>query len=136
MRSYIFCSIFLVFPSVVLACSCFGNESVEKSFESADLVFAGKVESTNEGKRTETNMRQTSFFVLRTWKGNFDAANIRLNESKHNCRFHFENGASYLVYAYTDPLNEGGFTTTTCSRTGPIAEARSDIDILELVHRE
>jgi len=112
----------------VLACTC-TLQSQEQAFRNADLVFEGKVQSSQlyspdqivstpgVGSYTSSgreDVRQTVFTVSRPLKGRAQETRAILHSrpTGGNCGISFDQDASYRVYAYE---GDGNYYTSMCT---------------------
>lgn len=116
-------------PQTARACSCM-TQAPREAIEQAAAVFEGYVESIEtaeaaEGVPIEHRVRLR---VVRTWK---DAATEALVVTTAGdsaaCGYPFEQGRSYLVYAFAQ---DGGLAVSLCGRTQPIERADEDLELL------
>jgi hypothetical protein len=123
-------ALLLLSADVALACRC------PKTAASADLsqfaaVFTGRVV---ESKRLPTGER-VKFRVERVWKGRITSEVILLLRRASDpgvissCDIGFQKGESYLVYALMS-RDGGTLTTSKCTRTRKVAEAKEDFAAL------
>ena len=130
------CSVFLCVAGPASACLCAfqgpaEKDSVKKAAEDATAVFSGEVVSidsvTIEGTGGNKTLpdgtieailpqyeRWVTFKIIDVWKGDV-VSGIKMRVMGTDCDFPFEDGKSYLVYAYGKVL-----MTTSCSRTALI----------------
>jgi len=73
------------------ACKCRSPEPRE-ALAAADVVFVGRAD------RATTSPGEETFAVERVWKGKVPAA-VKVDNSAGSCKFIFEEGARYLVFA-------------------------------------
>lgn len=73
------------------ACKCRSPEPRE-ALAAADVVFVGRAE------RATTSPGEETFAVLRVWKGEVPAT-VKVDNSAGSCKFIFDEGARYLVFA-------------------------------------
>lgn len=142
-------AIFLLslWSSETLACSCAPQpqdtrEAVTKAFESASLVFLGRIESTETFRGAERNYdvdleyQRVQFYVIDSWKG--EKATRVYVESTLTCCLcghHFPESGEFLIYAY-GPDENGYYGTSICSRTRPAESAEEDIEVLNTLVAE
>jgi hypothetical protein len=98
--------------SFSLSCSCIMRSDAD-AFAASDLVFEGKVKKVN----LKSEFKQTiKFDVLQTFKGEVtDPMKVNTNGNSAMCGFHFEDDASYVVFAYK--TENGKYETNLCSKT-------------------
>lgn len=82
-------------------------------------------------------MKRVTFRVSETWKGtNTDRLIVYTNQGGGDCGYHFTQGSSYLVYAYSMPSpiqSQSNFTvlaTSICTRTRDQSRAAEDLRVL------
>ena len=132
-----------------VACSCGGEVSVEKAFESADAIFAGVVVSIEDPAgdriralpeheralafRTERTLwgpewgRKVSFRVMQWWKSEAPGEQVEVwtGYDGGGCGYPVEEGKSYLVYARRDAQNR--FTFSICGRSAALVCGLEDV---------
>lgn len=112
-------------PATADACSCVSPPPPAQAKESAAAVFEGRV-TRIEDPDTQPKVH---FQVVRSFKGpSHETLTVRTASNSAACGYGFEEGKSYLVYA----SDEGGLTTSLCSRTQPIEHAAGDLSELGL----
>ncbi len=118
-------------------CTCMSPPSPQIALTSADAVFLGSVTDIREtrlvldGMETEIPAREVTFRLHAAWKGVGSAdrtARIVTGHGDGDCGFSFRVGTAYLVYAQRG--EDGGFSTSICSRTAAASAARPDFDAL------
>lgn len=128
------------------ACSCIRENSdkrtaVAERFEKAQLVFLGRIETTQrvtlmEEDDFEVEYQRTQFYILDSWKG--EKSNRVFVQSAITCclcGFEFPSSGVFLVFAY-GPDKDGYYEATSCTRPLRQSEANEDIAILnELVDK-
>src|SRR5688572_23213950 len=105
------------------ACSCF-PVPVQQRFEESSVVFSGRVIET---ETIQSDMNAT-FQIDKAWKGiSEDAVTVETATAESMCGYVFEEGRSYLVYAFGDehPLGTG-----SCGNTMPIETATEHLAVL------
>lgn len=110
------------------ACSCLAPGPPAQELAAADAVFSGKVVSLEPFTEGFGKVRVT-FELAAVWKGLPEGDRVTLTTAADSatCGYPFEDGVSYLVYAY----GEGDdLTATLCSRTRPLADADEDLEAL------
>ncbi|HEX2254068.1 MAG TPA: hypothetical protein VHQ65_12430 [Thermoanaerobaculia bacterium] len=110
------------------ACSCMEPGPPAQELENADAVFTGRVvalEPFTEGFRKV----RVTFDLIDVWKGLAEGDRVTLTTAADTatCGYPFEEGGSYLVYAYGE---EDALTATLCSRTRPLRQAEEDREAL------
>jgi len=115
-----FLFVLLTAANAVEACSCpkFGSrpeeQEVNASVKDAAALFVGKVIKVSEPKDGERSV-EVEFRVDRAWLGaKSSRMTIRTEASSAACGYSFEEGLTYIVYAYRydDVISVG-----LCSRT-------------------
>jgi hypothetical protein len=72
---------------------------------------------------------KVTFEVSKVWKGKVDKQQVILtSESFSGCKYSFEKGKEYLVYASGEELT---IQTALCNATKPLANAHADLAVLE-----
>ena len=113
-------------PSSGLACSCIGPSSPTAALEHATDVFSGRVTAVEDRYaaaiiKDSTDPVTIVFAVDRVWKGDVGpTANATTVRDGASCGFSFQDGESYLVYAYNSFVG-------LCSRTKLLASASEDL---------
>jgi hypothetical protein len=98
----------------------------EKARDDATAVFSGEV--IDIGVLGETEEYAVRFAVERVWKGVSESeVTVRTFIDQGICGFPFEEGESYLVYAYGEPED---LTTSLIDRTTRWDRADSDLNAL------
>ncbi|HZB45241.1 MAG TPA: hypothetical protein VE360_08360, partial [Pyrinomonadaceae bacterium] len=125
------------------ACSCMGGSPPCQEFGRAAAVFVGTVTGVTERPRVsvaearkaadegdEWAARGFRFAVTQSFLGVAGAeVEVWTGWGGGDCGYDFEQGASYLVYAYR--LGKSGrLGTGICSRTRPVAGAAEDLEFL------
>jgi hypothetical protein len=122
----------------VHACSCIRQTedertAVKEALEQADLVFVGRIESTENYNAKEYDeeiqFQRTGFVILQSWKG--EKANRVYVQSPVTCclcGYPFPRSGVFLVYAYAS--KDGYYATSSCSRTKPRESADDEIEFL------
>ena len=130
----------LLFPCVaanVYACQCRERQPPCAQYWEADAVFIGSVtdivpaddpQSIDKAAEYEIGYKKVNFSVGRAYRG-IEGKRVELIDSMTSCRYVFEVGSRYLVYAYYDSSTKT-FSTHTCSRTSKLSEAAADLDYI------
>ena len=123
----------LVTAAPAAACTCVESPPPAEALEQADLVFTGtvtKVETIDTGRGGRTFPQvAVRFDVDDVYKGRSGAKTvIETAESSAACGYTFEEGVTYLVYAFDPSEASGAPTTSLCTRTAPIDQAGEDLD--------
>ena len=122
------------------ACSCAAypddvEQAVSLAYAQADVVFLGDVTSSTRKWMRSPQARETSFHVLKSWKGLAEdntTALVRSNIGEIACGYKFDRNGQYLVFAYWDAKGQI-LVTTFCDLTRMAAEAGEHIDVLEKI---
>lgn len=101
--------------SEAFACDCTAP-SLERALEQSDVIFEGRVQSLSEGGAT--------FRITQHWKGVGDVEQLEIDTGPGTCRFDFEDGEIYLVFARQDGES---LQTSICDRTALVGEAEADL---------
>lgn len=155
-----FLLVFFVAAGDVSACTCMDDPSPCSAFRGTPVVFSGLVESIDEekvkilrfGKEEVIRTGLVAHFVVeeRSKDINANEVDVVTGGGGGDCGYDFKTGERYLVYAYKSesgalnqsmsrtvlapsrrPLPKGiVLSTTICSRTRPLAQARDDIDLV------
>jgi hypothetical protein len=127
----IFIGTFTVGARVALACTCVPPPSPTEAREDAAAVFSGKVVQIKRHKPAEDIFGgvEVVFRVDRAWKGvNKGTARVFTSSQSAACGYRFSKGHTYLVYASGN--SRGRLSTSICSRTKRLKDAREDLDAL------
>jgi hypothetical protein len=105
-------------------CDCDPPRSAKAGLEGSAAVFSGKVLNIRKVNKYQFGV---TFAVARQWKG---AARkeivVRTSINGESCGYEFKPDADYLVYAiYHEEAKY--FTTSICSRTAALADAKADL---------
>ena len=100
------------------ACSCGDPPPVCEAYQSASVVFVGKV---TEIKAGEGGTQEATFAVSEKLKGN--AIDTEHVEGGGMCGTVFQVGKTYLVYA----ASSGRLSSSSCGRTTTIDRAKEDL---------
>lgn len=137
-----FCSLVLVLSSgsfeQALACLCASGEELCSSYNSADVVFIGKVIEIKKATR-KINLpdNQTinviadeyKFVASRIFSGTTNNSELILVSEGTNCDFYFEQGKDYLVFAYRN--ESGKLGASICTPTKLVEEAKKELFFLQ-----
>ena len=122
---------FCVSSFSAVACSCIMPGTVAEEVERADAVFTGTVIAVDTpiyGAYVFPDVEVT-FTVQKYWKGVLsEPLVIHTGQGGGDCGFGFEEGESYLVYAYAD--DTGDLHANICSRTAVLSDAEEDLAML------
>jgi hypothetical protein len=115
------------------ACTCAPSGPPCQAYWQVDAVFVGRVESITSSPARMMNSRTVTFTVIEPLKGmTTKGAVVRTGRGGGDCGYGFKTGATYIVYAYTDPQS-GALATGICSRTRPIDKATADVEYARAV---
>jgi hypothetical protein len=114
------------------ACSCAGAP-LEEHVRTSDAVFSGEVAGIDQNDLSPgpgPRLGKVTFDVSDVWKGvSEDPVAVHGQGPEATCGIDFEEGESYLVYAYRS--NGGGaLQTDLCNPTKPLAAAERDLQLL------
>jgi hypothetical protein len=139
LRHIILAGMLLLLPSAaarVRACQCRERQLPCSQYAEADAVFVGVV---TDIARVDENFavtdsefsphKRVGFKVERAFRG-VEGARAELIEWGTSCDFTFNDGKTYLIYAYRSP-REGKLYTFYCSRTAELSEAAADLAYLD-----
>lgn len=114
-------------------CTCVPPDTPTEELEKSDAVFAGTVIELRVDTLRVDNVnvllfRKAKFEVLAVWKG-LDLGDVTVMTPFETsaCGFAFEQGTSYLVYAF---LVNDSLSTNICTRTKKLSEAEEDLEEL------
>jgi hypothetical protein len=133
----------IVSGPIAAACSCATPPTVTDAVESADLVFVGTVERIDKrwlglawmyvralfGKEPDVKDYgfEVTFRTTTIWKGRGKrTVSLFTGRGGGDCGYRFEEGKTYLVYAYC----RGNCYTGICTRTGERNDAATDLAVL------
>jgi len=105
-----------------LACDCAAPPPVREAKEKAAAVFVGEVISIKTVRGDYS--REVTLKVTKTWKGVLSSQITIMTGG--GCGYFFEEGKSYLIYAYGDKEKPA---TGICSRTTAAGTEKADRDI-------
>lgn len=114
------------------ACSCAGIGGPEKELKSSDAVFTGEVSSVEADETAPGSglpIGKVVFDLEDSWKGDLrDSVAVYGQGSGISCGLNFDEGKSYLVFAY----RSGGdaLETDLCTSTQPLEKADSELRAL------
>jgi hypothetical protein len=114
------------------ACTCVPPQSPGAERERAAAVFSGKVLQVKRHKSAEDIFGgvEVVFRVDKAWKGaGKRTVSVFTSSQSAACGYSFTKGHTYLVYASAN--SEGRLSTSICSRTRRLKDAREDLDELE-----
>jgi hypothetical protein len=114
-----------------LACTCAPAKSAAQGLAGSTAVFSGKVVEIKRHKQAEDIFSRVEvvFRVEKVWKG-LERGTVSVFTSSWStaCGYGFKGGRTYLVYAHRNA--EGKLSTSICSRTRRLKDARKDLDEL------
>ena len=119
---------FCVSSFSAFACSCIMLGTVAEEVDRADAVFTGRViaADTSDYRAYVFPDVAVTFTVQEYWKGVLsEPLVIHTGQGGGDCGFGFEEGESYLVYAYAD--DTGDLHANICSRTALLSDAEGDL---------
>jgi hypothetical protein len=117
------------------ACSC-ATVSLEKQIKTSDVVFSGEVESVEPGARSPgvfpPSLGRVNFSVKESWKGvSGETVEVYGHGPGASCGIDFDEGESYLVYAYrSGDDGRGSLQTGLCDATKQLEHADGDLRLL------
>jgi hypothetical protein len=125
-------TVFLM-PDCASACSCgvpagsSPRELVRQELSSSDAVFAGEVVDIDKPLLVTSSVDPVTvtFRVSGVWKGaERETLDVETAVSDASCGYPFDEGESYLVFAYeAETRNVGGLEVALCGSTTPVSEA-------------
>jgi len=125
----VLCLLLFFVPSLVWSCSCKPPDPPKKSLATVDAVFVGKVVQVVEGKKDVFPRKTVVLVVSTVWKGKLTKElSLTTGIGGGDCGYRFEEGKSYLIYAYGDVKK--GMSTNICTRTRPLERAAMDLRAL------
>ena len=123
------------FAARALACQCRERQPPCSQYAEADAVFVGAVtgitfvdENLSASASEFSPYAKITFNVERAFRG-VGGTRAELMKWGTSCDFGFEEGKTYLVYAYRNP-EKGTLSTSYCSRTAEVSEAAADLAYL------
>src|SRR5688572_9144286 len=109
-----------LFPKSADACKCAPKGPPCEAIGQADAVFVGRVLSIDS--RPDTYEHLVRLSVTEGFRGfQLSQVTVTTGLDQASCGYRFQVGESYVVYARRSP--QGQLSTSTCSRTAPIAKA-------------
>ena len=116
---------------VALACTCVPSAGPGEALEQAAAVFSGTVVQIKRHKPADDifSAVEVVFRVGQMWKG-VGNRTISVFTGSHSaaCGYGFSKGRTYLVYAAGN--SRGRLSTSICSRTKRLKDAREDLNQL------
>lgn len=115
------------------ACTC-AIVSLERQIKMSDAVFSGEVVSVESDKLAPDvrppSLGRVTFDVKEAWKGiSGGSAAVYGQGPGASCGINFDEGRSYLVYAYRSN-GESSLQTDSCTATKPLENADADLRVL------
>ncbi|MFK8000116.1 MAG: hypothetical protein AB8H86_10985 [Polyangiales bacterium] len=101
--------------SDVFACDCTAP-SLERAREQSDVIFEGRIQ--------ELSSEGATFRITQQWKGVGDVEELEIDTGPGTCRFDFQDGEIYLVFARLDGER---LQTSICERTALLSDAEADL---------
>lgn len=126
----------LFLPTDAIACSCLEYEKptakvIKQAKKVTDAIFTGKVLNITENQ--EADNISVKLRVISVWKGQIKKT-VTVLSGLHggNCRYYFEVGSTYLVYADNSTMYSPviSLSTGSCDRTSMLSAAKTDIRFL------
>ena len=124
-----------ILPVVAEACSCFSGFPLCQTYWDTPAVFSGTVTRVEEIRvragRPDAyySKRRVLISVEESFRGYVSGVvQIATGAGGGDCGYNFEEGRSYLVYAYKN--EEGQLSSGICSRTRPIEKAEEDLEFI------
>lgn len=115
----------------VAACDCLVPSTTEDRLELATAVFSGRVVDVEVSTDPEWS-KTYRFQLIRSFKGT-RSASIVLRHDGTDCAFDFEQGASYLVFAYGRGFLRRKLSASICSGTLSLHEAAGEIEAIDRI---
>ena len=131
MLSLFFVGTFTFGASVALACTCVPPPSPTEALEEATAVFSGKVVQIKRHKPSEDIFGgvEVVFRVDQKWKGVGNrTVSVFTSSQSAACGYSFSKDQTYLIYASGN--SRGRLSTSICSRTKRLKDAREDLNQL------
>lgn len=131
--------IILGFDSSANACSCSGNETVDKEFAKFSNVTVLKLQEIKENSPQEKTSdleinTRYSLTVEKVFKGNLKTGELLTFKSNFACSWTFDKddvGKEFLFYLDKRPQKEDAWIAGYCTRSGSVSSKASDILYLE-----
>lgn len=117
------------------ACTCINIPGAEEGLRTSDAVFAGEATDIEADYLAPGNgppLGRVVFDVTESWKGVPEEPVVAYGQGPGaSCGLDFDEGKSYLVYAYrTGDGPDDHLETNLCTATKPLSEARDDLRVL------
>jgi len=123
-------NVFLHFD-LILACTCAPPGTPTEELQKSDAVFIGTVIDLTPVNRDQSGMflfHKVKLEVKSYWKGvNLGEVTVTTAAQSGMCGFAFEQGSTYLVYAF---VQGDSLLTNICTRTKRLSEAEEDVEEL------
>jgi hypothetical protein len=117
-------------PTCVHACSCIAPPGPKRALSSSEAVFSGEVTAIEKKGAATSRYPGTVTVTLRVsevWKGpERGTLEVTMPSQDSACRYPFEEGRKYLVYA----SGKRDLGVSLCSPTRPLSEAGPDLAVL------
>lgn len=116
------------------ACSCAGTSSTDEALRTSDAVFSGEVAEVRAGGEIPIDeaggsgpaafLDPVAFEVKESWKGVSEASVVvRGHGPEASCGLDFDEGETYLVFAYRVGEGDGGpLATDFCGATSEASQ--------------
>lgn len=143
MKSILAVAVLLLAASgIANACSCIRESDDRKTalserLERADLVFLGRIESTQDSTVSEDGFeaqyQRTQFYILQSWKGE-KSSRVYIQTALEccMCEYRFPTSGVFLVFAY-GPNKDGIYETSACDQPRVIDRAKDDSAFLDQI---
>ncbi len=109
------------------ACSCAPSPGPKEELRTSEAVFWDEAVNVETQRSFAEDMGPVTFDVKQSWKGELqDSAVVYGQGSGMICGLNFEEGKSYLVYAYDSGTGEdGSLETNLCTSTSPLSDVEA-----------
>lgn len=125
--SVLVASVMIAASSPAYSCSCVQAPAPAEALKQADAVLLGKVIDIQDGPGPYHITAKLS--VTKIWKGEKDfSAKILTTSDGAMCGFYFQEGKTFLIYAYKN--QEGRLETNNCTRSALAERASQDLAFL------
>ncbi|MGH9905111.1 MAG: SpaA isopeptide-forming pilin-related protein [Pyrinomonadaceae bacterium] len=120
----------ILFAVEASACSCAGTPAPCQEYWQTPVVFAGTVTYSSKASSNQENYqwprRLVRFTIDEAFRGvDGVEVDVMTGFSDADCGYGFRLGGQYLVYA--DRQEDGRLTTSICTRTRPLSDAKEDL---------
>lgn len=137
LRLFILAAALLLLPCFAArapACQCRERRPPCSQYAEADAVFVGSVADVTPVDRElavvkASNIKRVGFKVGRAFRG-VEGARAELIDWGTSCDIGFDDGETYLVYAYRNS-ETGALSTNYCTRTAELSKASADLAYLD-----